>query len=347
MNENNYPELKYTYEDYCLMAQSGDKLSTDFLCKRNRNFIIKMCRQSFALCDCPEEVDFKDMYQEGYIGFLEAIKTFKLDKGVKFLTYAGECVKNRTIDYIKKAVIEKQKKFPVLTLRYEKDTDGPGILYNPADEDVDEKFYDSIPKEFLAADESFFIKNNTDITKAALETLDGRHREYIDYRFGTSAEEYGIEHTREETAKHFKLNLNEASKIENETKTILKDTLFSLYTFIENNNNFCISIRADKFSSDTRFICIYFKLVQENNSSTECEYEFTISAKYKENISDILDIDFENDIYSIRHYENLNNSSKKFVEKVSGVIANSLRFNYKNCGPLPNGIIFIPESIKA
>ena len=46
--------------------------------------------------------DRKDLIQEGQIGLLSAIRNFDSKRNVSFSTYAGHCIKNRILDYLRK-----------------------------------------------------------------------------------------------------------------------------------------------------------------------------------------------------------------------------------------------------
>ena len=45
-----------------------------------------------------------DWFQEGMIGFLDAVRTFSIDGGASFATYATVCVRNRLNSSLKKAM---------------------------------------------------------------------------------------------------------------------------------------------------------------------------------------------------------------------------------------------------
>lgn len=47
--------------------------------------------------------DFDDLFSEGLVGLLSAVRTFDRDKGAAFGTYAYTCVCNRMINAVKKA----------------------------------------------------------------------------------------------------------------------------------------------------------------------------------------------------------------------------------------------------
>lgn len=52
-------------------------------------------------------IDADDLFQEGMIGILSAVRTYKLNCGAEFKTYAAVCTKNRIITAAKKASLGK------------------------------------------------------------------------------------------------------------------------------------------------------------------------------------------------------------------------------------------------
>ncbi len=49
--------------------------------------------------ETPDEV--KDLTQEGLMGLFEAVKTYDAEKGVRFATYAGVCIKNKIMSALR------------------------------------------------------------------------------------------------------------------------------------------------------------------------------------------------------------------------------------------------------
>ncbi len=54
---------------------------------------------SFAKRYAKEKTDIEDLIQEGFIGLMESIDSFDLEKGVSFMTYAGFRIKKRMRDF--------------------------------------------------------------------------------------------------------------------------------------------------------------------------------------------------------------------------------------------------------
>lgn len=64
--------------------------------------LINKC--AFQFCKI---LDFDDLVQEGSLGLLDAISSFKPDKDVKFSTYAAVCIRNKMLKAVEKASSQK------------------------------------------------------------------------------------------------------------------------------------------------------------------------------------------------------------------------------------------------
>ncbi|MCR5663935.1 MAG: sigma-70 family RNA polymerase sigma factor [Oscillospiraceae bacterium] len=69
--------------------------------------LVKACAKSFVLAGG----EGKDLVQEGVIGLLSAIRTYKPDNGASFRTYAEHCVRMRLLSAVKSA--SRLKHFPL------------------------------------------------------------------------------------------------------------------------------------------------------------------------------------------------------------------------------------------
>lgn len=85
-----------TNEQLVLRIKAGDNIAQNMeqLWLQTEKFIRTIVQRYNGL----EETD--DLIQEGYLGLQEAVDRFNIDKGVKFLTYAGYWVDNRVRRYI-------------------------------------------------------------------------------------------------------------------------------------------------------------------------------------------------------------------------------------------------------
>lgn len=90
-----YRDLKHiSNEMLCHMAQNGDQSATAALIENNKLFIYKIALQinySFN----QHSLSMDDLFQEGCLGVLEAIKNFDITKDNKFITYSWYWIKQR------------------------------------------------------------------------------------------------------------------------------------------------------------------------------------------------------------------------------------------------------------
>ena len=64
--------------------------------------IVRYLRTVQFLAGKYSESIYEDLVQEGFMGLLKAVNTYRPDENVKFSTYANVCVKNRIISSLKK-----------------------------------------------------------------------------------------------------------------------------------------------------------------------------------------------------------------------------------------------------
>ncbi len=78
--------VDYSDDKLALMAQNGDDIAFDLLASRYLNK--KYISTNSVYLDC------EDFAQESMFGFLNAVRTFNIEKGVPFGAYAGVCMRN-------------------------------------------------------------------------------------------------------------------------------------------------------------------------------------------------------------------------------------------------------------
>lgn len=77
-------------EMLCSLARQGDAAAEEALACRYRS-LVKACARPHVLVGG----DSEDLIQEGMIGLLSAIRTFRPDRDAGFATYARVCIHNR------------------------------------------------------------------------------------------------------------------------------------------------------------------------------------------------------------------------------------------------------------
>jgi len=79
-------------------AARGDVAAEEILVSENI-MLVRACARPYFLAGG----DSEDLFQEGMLGLLSAIRTFDHEKGVKFTTYAESCVRRRIYSAIRSA----------------------------------------------------------------------------------------------------------------------------------------------------------------------------------------------------------------------------------------------------
>ena len=289
-----------------------------------------MEKAAYKKCGSPD-IDEDDLHQEASIAFLNAIDTYNSEAGFAFTTYAGNCIKNHIINYLKKQNCENQKKFPVLT--YEIDYDevaGIRIKLNPVESDKikSEPIYEN--DYHLTPEELFFRNHKKSVIYMALDELSARQRQYLNYRFGLdNLTDY---HTRESTAAHFDITIDEALKTEKAALSQMRKRLIPEFAYIVNDKPERITTEeTEEYITDRDFAAVYFELTKENNASTECEYCFEIRDWESEETGKT-EIDFDCKEYN-------SDIQNNYVDR----LIFSLFYIYEDHGPLKNGVIIFPK----
>lgn len=93
-NKNTYALLS---DDELALVAAHNKDALLALVVRHSGLVEKKAR---AMCVPP--VEQEDLFQEGVIGLLDAVKAYRADKGAGFVTFANVCVKNKMLSVLSK-----------------------------------------------------------------------------------------------------------------------------------------------------------------------------------------------------------------------------------------------------
>lgn len=94
MSEN--AKLNLTDEELASLAANGDDESMALLIAK----IMPVAKAKASKLGGPR-LSAEDLVQEGMLGFLDAVKSFKSDKGVPFKSYAETCINNRIVSAVR------------------------------------------------------------------------------------------------------------------------------------------------------------------------------------------------------------------------------------------------------
>lgn len=318
-----------TNEELCTEARKSKK-ALDLLYEQNQGLINKICRKISGQF----EIEYEEAVQEAAFGFMDAVKSYEPESGVKFSTFLAKCVFNAIKEYAKKEKRQTEK-CPILTYT-EFDPDTYKInIFNPVDSDEITLYPIVINEYHLTPEEVFFAKYKWETVRNAVENLDERHRQYISFRFGL---EDDIEHGKSETAEHFDISIKETTKIENEALKQMRKYCVPFFAYIVNDEINILNGKQfeSRFNDGTQFCGMFFHLISENNAGSKCVYSFAITNISSEEIKGEMYVDFEENTFEIRNISaDMTNQTTDCVQRIFQSLVN----NYPQSGRLPNGII--------
>ena len=186
---------KLTNEELCALAKSGDEEAKRKLVEQNHEFICTKAN-AFAYLYQRWGVEADDLIQVGSFALYQAIDKFDPATGNAFITYAGTAVLNEMRQYVRNQQrlyihrIQWQNQCSVVSLD-ERMKDESGSLYHEI----------AFDPTFLKPEQAYIHKETMDELHEALDGIGERERRYLLYRYGF---EDGMEHSRIETAGHFR-----------------------------------------------------------------------------------------------------------------------------------------------
>ena len=95
-------KFNLTDEELALMAADGDDESMALLIAK----ITPIAKAKAGKYDGPR-LSADDLAQEGMLGFLDAVKSYRLEKGVPFKAYAETCINNRIVSAVRASLNNK------------------------------------------------------------------------------------------------------------------------------------------------------------------------------------------------------------------------------------------------
>lgn len=98
MDTANVSHNSMTDEQLCVQAAGGDRAAEETLVLRHTR-LVRTCARPFFLTGG----DSEDLLQEGMMGLLTAIRTYRGDRGALFRTFAAVCVRRRIVSAVRSA----------------------------------------------------------------------------------------------------------------------------------------------------------------------------------------------------------------------------------------------------
>ena len=191
-----------TNEELCILAQEGNADAEENLI-RNLLPSLQALAAKFEAQYSGLQIETDDLLQEGSIGLLRAVHSFRPEKGNLFQTYASRVSENAMMDYVRKCASAVPSTGQMLSLDVEP--------HNDQDND-ESSFYDRLFSEYTKTPEQIYIEKETyEEIHHALNMISPRESTYLRYRYGFNDD---LLHDREETAAHFHLSESRAKSIE-------------------------------------------------------------------------------------------------------------------------------------
>lgn len=190
--------LKPEEERACFLAlKNGDKQMEEKLVKHNLRLVAHVARKYLP----PASFGKDDLISVGSIGLLKAVRTYSLDSGNTFSTYAARCIENEIL-----MLLRSQKKHASdvnLESPVGKDKDGEELL-----------LMDVLVADEQSVDESVASKlDYENIVKCMSKCLNNKEKYVLENRFGING---GERYTQEELAKMMNISRSYVSRLESD-----------------------------------------------------------------------------------------------------------------------------------
>ena len=195
-------------EQYAVAAKNGDAAAREKLIEHNLRLVVYIAKKFENT-----SVDTEDLVSIGTIGLIKAVNGFDPEKKIKLATFAGRCIENEILIYLRKTV----------RLKTEVSLDEPL--------NVDGEGNELLLGDVLGTDNDLVFKNlETTVEKQllaeGLKKLSERERKIVDLRFGLDG---GEEKTQKEVADLLGISQSYISRLEKKIIKRLKKEISKLF----------------------------------------------------------------------------------------------------------------------
>ncbi|MDD7506092.1 MAG: RNA polymerase sporulation sigma factor SigE [Clostridiales bacterium] len=195
-------------EQYAVAAKNGDAAAREKLIEHNLRLVVYIAKKFENT-----SVDTEDLVSIGTIGLIKAVNGFDPEKKIKLATFAGRCIENEILMYLRKTV----------RLKTEVSLDEPL--------NVDGEGNELLLGDVLGTDNDLVFKNlETTVEKQllaeGLKKLSERERKIVDLRFGLDG---GEEKTQKEVADLLGISQSYISRLEKKIIKRLKKEISKLF----------------------------------------------------------------------------------------------------------------------
>lgn len=206
VNPSTFPKpLSSKEESECFKKiNAGDKIAKDKLINHNLRLVAHIIKKFNFLKENNE-----DLISIGTIGLIKAVNTFKIEKGIRFSSYASRCIENEilmNLRSVKKSNLDVSMSEPIESKKSENSLT---LMDTIADKvSLYERIFDKIDIEKL----------NLNIKKY----LTQREQDVINLRYGLNSK---LPQTQQEVATKIGISRSYVSRIEKKALNILKEHL--------------------------------------------------------------------------------------------------------------------------
>ena len=195
-------------EQYAVAAKNGDAAAREKLIEHNLRLVVYIAKKFENT-----SVDTEDLVSIGTIGLIKAVNGLDPEKKIKLATFAGRCIENEILMYLRKTV----------RLKTEVSLDEPL--------NVDGEGNELLLGDVLGTDNDLVFKNlETTVEKQllaeGLKKLSERERKIVDLRFGLDG---GEEKTQKEVADLLGISQSYISRLEKKIIKRLKKEISKLF----------------------------------------------------------------------------------------------------------------------
>jgi len=189
---------------YFNLVSEGSMEARNKIIEHNLRLVVYIAKKFESI-----KVGLEDLISIGSMGLIKSVQTFKLDKNIKFATYASRCIENEILMFLRK--ISKTVSEVSLNETINVDSDGNELFLT-----------DLMGTEKDEAYEPILQKEKELIMLSALGKLKKREKEIIGLRFGLNNQEAL---TQKEVADYLGISQSYISRLEKRIFNKLKDEL--------------------------------------------------------------------------------------------------------------------------
>lgn len=224
--------------------KQGDKEAIELLIENNQGLINKMINKySFIYRDF-RMVDREDLIQEAYLGIIESAKAFKVEEGVKFMTYAPYHINKNLYRILGRSAKERNN---IELNRKAKSLDAPVVDKDGNETSIIDLVEDnSSIVDFDLVEERIYLKAlKNDLKCAFEENIVGRGKDIICYRYKLREQTNGDVRSYKEASEIFKLSVTRIKQLENNALVKIRRTQW--YRKSKDNYNIILNGKIENY----------------------------------------------------------------------------------------------------